>query len=146
MKYRAPIKFLMVFLSIILMIQVNVFATEEEKEFKVLFIGNSFSADATDADYSDDSILFEIMKSMVGDNVKISVGVAMSGAKPFAWHATSAESNNPVYTFIYFDNENNRQILGSSDRTSEEVLTYTDWDAIVLQPYAEEIEKRKSKK
>lgn len=52
--------------------------------FKVLFIGNSASDDATDSGYQEDSKLYEIMKAMVGDNVKIDIGLCWSGGKTLA--------------------------------------------------------------
>jgi len=110
--------------------------------FKVLFIGNSASDDATDSGYQDDSKLYEIMKAMVGDTAKIDIGLCWSGGKTLAWHATVAEAGNGEYTFMYHADGDKWKILSAS--CSADALKYTDWDAVVLQPWGLEVTKGKA--
>lgn len=105
--------------------------------FKVLFIGNSASDDATDSGYQKDSKLYEIMKAMVGDSVKIDIGLCWSGGKTLAWHATVAEAGNGEYTFMYHADGDEWKILSAPNSAS--ALEYTDWDAVVLQPWGLEV-------
>lgn len=110
--------------------------------FKVLFIGNSASDDATDSGYQKDSKLYEIMKAMVGDSCKIDIGLCWSGGKTLAWHATVAEAGNGEYTFMYHADGDEWKILSAS--CSADALKYTDWDAVVLQPWGLEVTKGKA--
>ena len=74
---------------------------KDDDEFKVLFIGNSYSDDVTDGGYFEDSTLYNVMKSMVGDR-EIGVGLLWSGGKTMAWHASMAKQDLP-YSFFYTD-------------------------------------------
>ena len=77
-------------LALIMVLSLCVFTSADDAEaddkfddgaFKVLFIGNSASDDATDSGYQKDSKLYEIMKSMVGDTCRIEIGLCWSGGK-----------------------------------------------------------------
>ncbi len=109
--------------------------------FKVLFIGNSASDDATDSGYQTDSKTWEIMKSMVGEDVGIELGLCWSGGKTLAWHATAAELNYESYTFMV-NTDNNWRHIGT--KSSEFALKYTDWDAVILQPWGLEVTRGKA--
>lgn len=122
-------------------------SAEDKKElfsdgsFKVLFIGNSASDDATDSGYQQDSKTWEIMKSMVGDDVDVELGLCWSGGKTMAWHATVAAMGESDYTFML--NKNNKwQHIGTT--TSEYALKYTDWDAVIIQPWGLEVTRGKA--
>ncbi len=109
--------------------------------FKVLFIGNSASDDATDSGYQNDSKTWEIMKNMVGEDVGIELGLCWSGGKTLAWHATAAELGYESYTFM-LNTDNNWRYIGA--KTSEYALKYTDWDAVILQPWGLEVTRGKA--
>lgn len=141
-----------VLLVLAMMLSLCVFTSAEEAPaddkfadgtFKVLFIGNSASDDATDSGYQEDSKLYEIMKAMVGDSVKIDIGLCWSGGKTLAWHATVAESGSAGYTFMYHADGDKWRHLGLGG-TSKAALEYTDWDAVVLQPWGLEVTRGKA--
>ena len=131
-------RFFAVILALVLIVTalpVSAGMKKDDGEFKVLFIGNSYSDDVTDGGYFEDSTLYNIMKSMVGDR-EIGVGLLWSGGKTMAWHASMAKQDLP-YSFFYTDSSDGWSYVGG--RTPREALTYTDWDAIVLQPYGLEL-------
>ena len=143
---------LAVLLTVAVLVSLAVFTASEEPAatddkfadgaFKVLFIGNSASDDATDCGYQKDSKLYEIMKSMVGDGVKVEVGLCWSGGKSLAWHATVAETDSGEYTFMYHPDGGEWEILSAP--SSAHALRYTDWDAVVLQPWGLEVTRGKA--
>ena len=121
-------------------------AVGDDGNFKVLLIGNSMSDDAADSGYSDTIKLWEILKSMVGENTNVVVGLMWSGGKTLAWHATVAEygmTDGQHYVFAYIEDGKNWSYIGGIDTTAK-ALSYTDWDAVVLQPYSHEIKRGKS--
>lgn len=109
--------------------------------FKVLFIGNSASDDATDSGYQSDSKTWEIMKNMVGEDVDIELGLCWSGGKTMAWHATVALTGEASYTFMV-NTDNKWKNIGTVN--SETALKYTDWDAVVIQPWGLEMTRGKA--
>ncbi|MCQ2456101.1 MAG: DUF4886 domain-containing protein, partial [Clostridia bacterium] len=129
-------------------------ASAEEKDdyIKILLIGNSYSDDAADGGYflQDaycQSMLYKIIKSMVGDGCKVDIGLCWSGGVSLGWHATKAKSGAAEYTFLNISDDTNGrwQILGSSDVSSKYALEYTDWDVVVLQPYGQEVKSKTGK-
>jgi len=138
-------------LALIMVLSLCVFTSADDAEaddkfddgaFKVLFIGNSASDDATDSGYQKDSKLYEIMKSMVGDTCRIEIGLCWSGGKTMAWHATVANEGTGDYTFMYHADGDEWKYLGSCN--SATALTYTDWDAVILQPWGLEVTRGKA--
>lgn len=109
-----------------------------KKAFKLLLIGNSLSNDAADVSVNQDSQLYNLIKSMVADDVFVQIGVLYSGAKTAAWHATVAESGSEAYTFYLINDDTNGIWKSYSDYTSREGLTYDAWDYVTLQPYGNE--------
>ena len=110
--------------------------TEKDDFFKVLLVGNSLSDDASDAGYTEGSTLHRILKSMVGEDTKVAVGLVWSGGKTLAWHATVAEygmTEGGHYTFGYIEDGTGWNYIVGVDSTAA-ALEYTDWDAVVLQP------------
>ncbi|MBQ2794987.1 MAG: DUF4886 domain-containing protein, partial [Oscillospiraceae bacterium] len=110
----------------------------EDGAFKVLLIGNTFSEDA--ANYGqgiDGSQLLTILNKMVKDDVKVTVGLIHSGATSMAWHATQAERNGKTYNFRIIESETGRW-KSNGAVASAEALQWTDWDAVVLQPFSTE--------
>lgn len=110
-----------------------------KKSIKILLVGNSLSQDA--ADYTSDnkqSQLYNIIKSMVGDNCYVKIGALCSGAKSAGWHATVAESNAAVYQFSIISDDTNGLWKSTSGVTSQDALTSDKWDYITIQPYAAE--------
>ena len=108
----------------------------EDNEIKILFVGNSYSEDATScAQGSIDSPLLSIIKSMVGENIKVTIGVIISGGKGMNWHATKAQNDTSAY---YFKTINSETKVWSSSKsmTMKNAFTYTNWDMISLQPYS----------
>ena len=109
-----------------------------KKAFKLLLIGNSLSNDAADVRVNQDSQLYNLIKSMVADDVFVQIGVLYSGAKTAAWHATVAESGSEAYTFYLINDDTNGIWRSYSDYTSKAGLTYDAWDYVTLQPYGNE--------
>lgn len=109
-----------------------------KRAFKLLLIGNSLSNDAADVRVNQDSQLYNLIKSMVADDVFVQIGVLYSGAKTAAWHATVAESGSEAYTFYLINDDTNGIWKSYSDYTSREGLTYDAWDCVTLQPYGNE--------
>ncbi len=98
--------------------------------FKVLFIGNSFS---TDAGTTGQTQLLDILQALLGEDVTVTVGVCYSGGKTMTWHATQAERNEQSYTMTVIQSGGRWRSVGTV--SSAEALSYTDWDAVSLQPY-----------
>ncbi len=105
-------------------------------ELKVLFIGNSFSDDATDSGYFDDSTLYAMLENMLGEG-KVGVGLVWHGGKTMAWHASMAKNDFKEYSFFYTDSRDGWDYVGPG--STAEALAYTDWDVVVLQPYGQEL-------
>lgn len=110
------------------------------KTFKLLLIGNSFSRDASQykmlAEWQEGSKLYEMLQTALGDDVEILIGLCMNGGKTMGWHATQAKNNTAQYTFVKC--ENNVWSTVANSTTSAYALSYTDWDAVSLQPYSTE--------
>ncbi len=112
-------------------------AAEDDGKFKVLFIGNSYSDDATDGGYFNNSNLLSMLESKVGRG-NAAVGLIWSGGKTMAWHASMAKTNSSDYTFVYTDDRSKGwQVLDRS--STADAMKYTDWDVVVLQPYGQEM-------
>ena len=106
-------RFFAVILALVLIVTalpVSAGMKKDDGEFKVLFIGNSYSDDVTDGGYFEDSTLYNIMKSMVGDR-EIGVGLLWSGGKTMAWHASMAKQDLP-YSFFYTDSSDGWSYVG----------------------------------
>ena len=107
--------------------------------FKVLFIGNSASEDLTDGGFANDSMLYDAVKSMVGDECEVTVGLCAKGGKSMAWHATAAMRNTPdAYSFRIVGGGDPTWRVASYGCTSAYALGYADWDAVVIQPWGQE--------
>ncbi len=110
--------------------------SKQDKHLKILMVGNSFSQDATWYDGSI-SYTYNLIKSMLDDDVQLTLGVAMSGGKSLAWHATNDRNNKAVENFAVVTQDG-----GAWERQGAKTLSYalswTDWDAVILQPYATE--------
>ena len=96
------IKFTAVIMSVMLICGSFVFAADDKKSneddhLKILFIGNSGMDDATDGSVPD-SMLYKMMKSMIGDR-KLTIGLGWSGGKSIAWHATTYENGGDILFF-----------------------------------------------
>ena len=112
-------------------------AAEDDGKFKVLFIGNSYSDDATDGGYFNNSTLLSMLESKVGRG-NAAVGLIWSGGKTMAWHASMAKTDSSDYTFVYTDDRSKGwQVLERSSTAT--AMKYTDWDVVVLQPYGQEM-------
>lgn len=107
-----------------------------DDHLKVLFIGNSYSDDITDGGYFNDSMLYNIMKSMVGDNCKITIGLLWSGGVTMGWHASAAEKGTTM-SFFHASDTPNWTFAGGY--TTANAMKFTDWDVVVLQPYGLEM-------
>lgn len=105
----------------------------EDGEFKILLIGNSFSEDASNAGMPNSQML-DILQAMLGENVKVTVGLCYSGGKGLNWHATQSEQGNRSYSLRVISSESGKwKSYGSY--TSADALTWTDWDVVSLQHY-----------
>ncbi|MBQ9117317.1 MAG: DUF4886 domain-containing protein [Clostridia bacterium] len=110
-----------------------------KKALKILLIGNSLSLDAADCLAANTpSQLYNIIKSMVGDDVYVQIGALYSGAKTAGWHATVAESNAEAYGFYVISDDTDGLWRGYSGYTSAMGLSYDTWDIVTIQPYASE--------
>ena len=110
-----------------------------KKSIKILLIGNSLSQDA--ADYTSNgkpSQLYNIIKSMTGDDCYVKIGALCAGAKTAGWHATMAETNAPQYLFSIISDDTNGLWTSTSGVTSIQALTSDKWDYITIQPYGSE--------
>ncbi|MBR5253152.1 MAG: DUF4886 domain-containing protein [Clostridia bacterium] len=117
-------------------------AAKAPDTFKVLFIGNSYSDDATDGYsggmYYSNSNLLAMLESKVGRG-NAAVGLAWSGGKTMAWHASMAKTNASSHTFVYTDNRSKGWEVINGSSTVADAIKYTDWDVVVLQPYGQEM-------
>lgn len=111
-----------------------------QKVFKLLLLGNSLSLDAADnSGGGTASILYDIIKSMLGDNSYVEIGTLYSGARTAAWHATMARDEVSAYQFsIISDATDGKWSVISTSCTSKYGLEYADWDVVTIQPYGEE--------
>ena len=109
--------------------------TEPTKEFKLLLIGNSFSEDASSCGQGmKTSQLLDILQAMLGEDVKITLGLCYSGGKGINWHATQADRGANSYSLRVITTETGAwKSYGSC--TSAYALTWTDWDVVTLQHY-----------
>lgn len=109
-----------------------------KKEFKVLLIGNSYSEDASDWTANGAvSHSYEVYKSLLGDDVDLTIGLMASGGKVLAWHATNAYNNAEKYTLRLTDADGKWTSVGTV-KTIKDALAYDDWDVVSLQPYGKE--------
>ncbi|MBE6882515.1 MAG: DUF4886 domain-containing protein, partial [Ruminococcaceae bacterium] len=113
----------------------------EDGEFKLLLIGNSYTEDASCCGQGmPNSMLFDIIQAMLGEDIKVTVGTIINGGKGINWHATQAEQGLKKYTL---------RVMSSDDTTwkakgtvsAAEALAWTDWDAVSLQHYGLNVEK-----
>ena len=104
----------------------------EDGEFKILLIGNSFSQDA--ASYGTESQLYNILQAMLGEDVKITLGLLYSGGKGVHWHATQAEQGTTKAGF-YVITPDNQKWANKGGTKTQTALSWTDWDVVTLQPY-----------
>ncbi len=108
----------------------------EDNEIKILLIGNSYTEDASNCGQGVvDSQLYSIIQSMVGEDVKVTVGVLISGGKGMNWHATQAENDNSAYYFTTITTDTKKWATNQRKSMSS-ALSYTNWDMISLQPYS----------
>ncbi|MBQ7873531.1 MAG: leucine-rich repeat protein, partial [Oscillospiraceae bacterium] len=106
-----------------------------KKVFKILFIGNSYTEDATCCGQGmKDSQLFNAMQAILGEDAELTIGVIVSGGKGIHWHATQAEKGNKSYVLRTMSSED-KTWKAHGSVTSMEALAFTDWDAVSLQPY-----------
>mgnify|MGYP002515709390 CR=1 FL=1 len=109
-----------------------------KKEFKVLLIGNSYSEDASD--WTNNGVVshsYEVYKSLLGDDVELTIGLMASGGKVLAWHATNAYNNTAAYT-LRLTGENGEWTSVGTVKTIKDALAYDEWDVVSLQPYGQE--------
>ena len=128
----------MILLAALVICSVPATASAEDKDdhLKILFLGNSYSDDITDGGYFEDSMLYNIMKSMVGDNCKITIGLLWSGGVTMGWHASAAEKNTEM-SFFHASDTSKWTYAGAYTTTN--AMKFTDWDIVVLQPYGLEM-------
>ncbi len=106
-----------------------------DDHIKVLFVGNSYSDDATDGGYFASSMLYKMLKSMAGDR-KVTLGLVYEGSKTLGWYASAAKGGHQVTFHLAAETA----LWGTpSDKKLDEILRYTDWDIVVLQPYNTEM-------
>jgi hypothetical protein len=80
------------------------------------------------------SQLYDILQAMLGESVKVTVGLLQSGGKNVAWHATQADKNLSSGSFTVLSSDDTTwKSLGSS--TSANAISWTNWDVVTLQPY-----------
>ena len=108
----------------------------EDNEIKILMIGNSYTEDASNCGQGvQDSQMFSIIKSMVGEDIKVTLATIISGGKGINWHATQAENNKVCYTLQVITTDNPK--WKSVKRVSaQDALTWTNWDMVSIQPYS----------
>ncbi len=105
----------------------------EDGKFKVMFIGGSYSEDATNSGQGmTTSLLLDALQALLGDDIEITVGLCYAGGKAIAWHATQAERDTKIYSLRIITTGGTWNNVGKY--TSAEALSWTDWDAVVLQP------------
>ena len=109
-----------------------------KKEFKVLLIGNSYSEDASDwTGNGAVSHSYEVYKSLLDDDVDLTIGLMASGGKVLAWHATNAYNNTAAYT-LRLTGEDGKWTSVGTVKTIKDALAYDEWDVVSLQPYGTE--------
>ena len=125
-------------------------ADERQGEsFRILFIGNSYSEDATDGfTYVDGTVeegystFCEMLRAVLGAQCKIEIGLLLSGGKSLTWHCYRAETEEEAYSFRVVGESTGYRWREIADvKTTKRALTYDDWDAVVIQPYGPEIER-----
>jgi len=105
-----------------------------KKVFKLLFIGNSYSEDASNGSHTTTSQTLDILQAMLGEDAEVTVALLSSGGKGMHWHATQAEQGNTAYSFKVITS-NNPVWTSQGSYTSADALAWTDWDVVSLQPY-----------
>ena len=106
----------------------------EDGEFKLLMIGNSFTQDAANYATNIASQLHTILGAMLGDDIKVTIGILFAGDKGLNWHATQAYYNNAACDLqIYTTDSPYWRNYGA--RTHADALQCIDWDIVSLQPY-----------
>ncbi|MBR5289500.1 MAG: DUF4886 domain-containing protein, partial [Erysipelotrichaceae bacterium] len=105
-----------------------------KKVFNLLLIGNSYSEDASNGTHTTGSQLFDILKSMLGEDAEITVGLLASGGKGMHWHATQAYYGNASGS-LKLISTSNPTWKSQGSMTSAKALSMIDWDAVSLQPY-----------
>ena len=111
-----------------------------QKVFRLLLLGNSLSLDAADnSGGGTASILYDIIKSMLGENSYVEIATLYSGARTAAWHATMARDECAAYQFsVISDDTDGKWRVVSNSCTSKYGLEYADWDVVTIQPYGNE--------
>ena len=111
------------------------------KVFRLLMIGNSLSLDAADCTSAgSSSVLYDIIKAMLGENSLVEIGILYSGAKTAAWHATVAERESCEYQFYFISDETDGLwSIVSTNASTALGLGYADWDYVTIQPYGSEV-------
>ena len=104
----------------------------EDGEFKILLIGNSFSQDASS--HGTESQLYNILQEMLGEDVKVTLGLLYSGGKGVHWFATQTEQGSTKPGFYTITPENQKWV-SKGGTTTQTALTWADWDVVTLQPY-----------
>ena len=112
----------------------------EDGCLKILFIGDSYSEDATNCGQGmQQSQLLNILQAMLGGDTEITLGLCYNGGKAMAWHATQAERETSAYSLRTI--RTGGVWKGQGKCTSAEALQWTDWDIVVLQPSQAEARK-----
>ncbi|MBR3423201.1 MAG: DUF4886 domain-containing protein, partial [Clostridia bacterium] len=135
--------------SVFLFAVVPCVSAANKGHFRILFIGNSYSEDATDGFtypdgrvYEGYSTFYNMMKTVLGGGVELEVALAMSGGKSMSWHASTADEGLENYEFRVVGDKTDGLWRNVPDvKTTASALSYADWDAVVLQPYGTEAEK-----
>ncbi len=106
-----------------------------KKQFKMLMVGNSLTNDAANRHQGmTQSQLHDVLQAMLGKDAEITIGVIFNGGRSVSWYATQTELGTK-HTLGIISSDNN--IWGSAGSfTMEEALSWTDWDAVSLQPYS----------
>ncbi|MBQ5666943.1 MAG: DUF4886 domain-containing protein, partial [Oscillospiraceae bacterium] len=108
----------------------------EDGEFKILLIGNSYSQDAANLGQGmKDSQLFNILRDMLGEDIKVTLGILSNGGKSISWFATQAERGTNNISFYVITPESGTW-TNARGKSVEGALKYTDWDVVTLQPYS----------
>ena len=81
-----------------------------------------------------ESQLYNMLQAMLGDDVKVTLGLMYSGGKGVHWYATQTEQGTKAPSFYTITPEKTTWTSrgGTSTQTA---LTWTDWDVVTLQPY-----------
>ncbi len=110
------------------------------RHISLLLIGNSLSLDASDNSGGGTvSILYKIMKAMLGTNSYVEIGILECGAKTATWHATVAEQERGGYTFYYIsDDTDGKWEVNQRGAKTKYGLQFSNWDYITIQPYSAE--------